>query len=79
MDHVLTGLGLPPEGRAYLPHVTLARFGRHGGDPAPFLFAAAGLAGLAVPVTDFTLFESHLGPDGAFYEQVARYPLGAAG
>ncbi len=36
IDHMMVRIGLPPEGRAYCPHVTLARFGRHGGDIAAF-------------------------------------------
>jgi 2'-5' RNA ligase len=77
VDRVLVDLGLPPEGRAYRPHITLARFGRNAGDPAPFLHAAAPLMGLAAPVAHFALFESHLGPDGAAYSCIARYPLHA--
>jgi 2'-5' RNA ligase len=78
IDHALVALGLPAEGRAYLPHITVARFGRaSGGDPAPFLERAASLSGLNANVDAFGLYESHLGKDGAFYEQVVRYPLAA--
>lgn len=73
VDRVLVRLGLPPEQRAYVPHITLARFGRRSGDPTAFLSAPA--TGLTAPVPEFTLYESHLGPDGALYEPVARYPL----
>jgi len=73
VDRVLVRLGLPPEQRAFVPHITLARFGRRGGDPAAFL-STPPLA-VTAPVTDFTLYESHLGPDGALYEPIARYPL----
>lgn len=75
IDHALVRAGLPPERRAYLPHITVARFGRTVGDPAPFATCAAALNGMSAGITDFGLFESHLGPDGAFYERIARYPL----
>jgi len=79
VDRVLIDLGRPPEGRAYLPHITLARFGRMAGDPALFAFAATTLTGLSASVTHFDLFESRLGPDGAAYDCIARYPLRPAG
>lgn len=75
IDHALVRLGLPPEGRAYLPHVTLARFGRRGGACGDWI---ATYAALALPPFDaraFELIESHLDRDGARYETVARYPL----
>lgn len=79
IDRILIDLGLPPEGRAYRPHITLARFGRMAGDPAPFAFAVTPLTGLAAPVAHFDLFESRLGPDGADYDCIARYPLRPVG
>lgn len=77
IDHALVRAGFAPERRAYLPHITLARFGRGGGDVETFLARHAGLAGPRFPVSDFVLFESHLGKGGARYEAVARYPLTA--
>lgn len=75
VDRVLVRLGLPSEQRSYVPHVTLARFGRIAGDPTAFLSAPA--LGLSAPVTAFVLYESRLAADGALYEPIARYPLGA--
>ena len=58
--------GLPPEGRAYLPHITLARFSRGiSGDASGFLAAHAALSGAAFPVTHFALYESILAGEGA--------------
>jgi 2'-5' RNA ligase len=76
VDHAIAALGLKPEGRSYLPHVTLARRRRGADDPASWLEANAGLAGPPEAVDHFILYESHLGRDGAMYEPVARYPLG---
>jgi 2'-5' RNA ligase len=78
VDHALVRLGLPPEGRAYLPHVTLARLPRSA-DPAEierWRAANAGLATAAFRMEHLILYESTLGPDGARYDTVARWPLG---
>lgn len=76
IDRALIAIGLPPEGRAYLPHITLARFGRGAAPPVLPLSAFAGLASAAHPIDHFLLYESHLGHEGAWYEPVMRYPLG---
>lgn len=77
IDRALVRIGLPPEGRAYLPHVTLARFGREAGLIGDFVAAAPPAP--PFEAGDFRLYESHLGPDGAAYAAVARYPLTRAG
>ena len=74
-DQALVRLGLEPERRAYLPHITLARMNAAPGVVERFLADAAGLASAPFTLAHFTLFESVLGRDGASYEAVARYPL----
>jgi 2'-5' RNA ligase len=74
IDRACVAAGLPPEGRAYLPHVTVARFGRFGGDVAPFLARHAGFSAPPFRVDGFTLYESRTGHAGATYEAVAHYP-----
>lgn len=76
VDRACVMAGLPPESRAYLPHVTLARFSRHGGFVDPFLLRHAPFAGPSFTVTEFMLFESRLGHSGARYEAVERYQAG---
>jgi 2'-5' RNA ligase len=76
IDHALVRIGLPPEGRAYHPHVTLARFSRKGGDVSAFAELHAGLASEPFRLDSFGLFESRLGRDGARYERLVRYTLG---
>ena len=73
IDRACVATGLPPEGRAYLPHITLARFGRSGGMVAPFLLRHGSLSSAPFPVDRFTLFESRIGHAGAQYEAVAEY------
>jgi 2'-5' RNA ligase len=75
IDQALIRIGLPPEGRAYLPHITLARLNAGSGPVDGFLAANAGLTGPVEMVGEFRLYESHLGGEGAVYETAARYPL----
>lgn len=78
VDRACVSVGLPPEERAYLPHVTLARFGRAGGMADGFLAVHAALSSPPFTVDGFTLFESRLGSSGARYHGVADYPAIAA-
>lgn len=75
VSRALVRAGVPPEQRAFKPHITLARLGRNAGPVEPFLARVAGLASPPVTIDAFLLFESQLGHDGAVYEAVARYPL----
>lgn len=75
LDAALVRAGLPPEGRAYLPHVTLAR-GRLGAGANAWVAANAGLALPPFEARWFALYESTLGPEGARYEVVERWGLG---
>jgi 2'-5' RNA ligase len=79
VDRALFSIGLEPERRAFLPHITLARRRRSAADPTAWLEAHAGLNAPPEPLDHFTLYESRLGHDGAHYEAVAEYPLGRAG
>lgn len=77
VETALARLGLVPEGRKYLPHVTLARFK----DPPvtrvqDFIARNSPFHAGPWPVEHFVLFASHLGRTGAEYEAVADYPLG---
>lgn len=79
VDQALVRVGLEPERRAYLPHITLARLPRSAGtDPAIDQWRArhAALSSEPFPLDALILYESHLGRDGARYEPIARYPLG---
>ena len=77
IDQALVRAGQPPERRAYLPHVTLARTNSPAEAVEPFLRHHAGLASPAFALDHFYLFESNLGHAGARYEAVERYALGA--
>lgn len=73
IDRACVRVGLPPERRAYLPHMTLARFGRSGGLVDPFLARHAALTGVPFRIDRFTLFESRLGHQGAIYNAISDY------
>lgn len=76
IDSALRQAGVPPDGRRFTPHVTLARL--RNGTPrqvgswieANGLFRAAPLA-----VDHFVLFESRLGHTGAVYSPLAEFSL----
>jgi 2'-5' RNA ligase len=76
IDQALVRAGLEPEGRAYLPHITLARLNRGSGPIGGFLEQAGGLASARFPVDRFALFESDLTAERAVYSMLADYPLG---
>jgi len=73
LDNLLVRLGLPAEGRAYRPHVTLAR-GRMGPLDV-FLARHGGLTSEPFTVDHFALYESITGGEGSVYVEAARYDL----
>lgn len=78
VDQALVRVGLEPERRAYLPHITLARLPRSAGsDPAIEQWRArhATLSSGPFPLDALILYESRLGRDGATYDAVARFAL----
>ena len=75
VDQALVRVGLDPERRAYLPHITLARMNASAGATDRFLEAHAGLSSARFTLDHFLLFESHLGHERATYEAVERYRL----
>ena len=77
VDQALIRVGLPPEARAYLPHITLARFSRATAPLAPGDYPARALASPAAAVSEFLLYESVLGGEGANYLVAGHYPLSA--
>jgi len=78
IENALQRIGLPPETRKFIPHVTLARL--NGAPPARVqffremhnLFRAG-----PFPVAEFILYSSHPGKGHSVYEEEAAYPLAA--
>lgn len=76
VEAALARMGLVPEGRKYLPHVTLARFkDAPVGRIQDFIARNSPFQAGPWPVDRFVLFSSHLGRNGAEYQAVADYPL----
>jgi 2'-5' RNA ligase len=72
----LVAAGVPPEDRAYSPHLTLARIREAAGLRSSALFD--GLAGTILGTTHveaITLFESRLSPEGPTYFPLQRTAL----
>jgi RNA 2',3'-cyclic 3'-phosphodiesterase len=67
--------GLERETRRFTPHITIARLGRQSGPLGSWLASHGGVRAGPWQAEQFTLFESHLSPQGAHYEAVAEYPL----
>ena len=75
IDAALRRVGVAPDQRAFLPHITLARLKRRSGTLSNLLEQSGGLASPPFKVDHFALYESALTPDGAVYSLVERYKL----
>jgi len=74
----LSRSGFPLDKRKFSPHVTLAYLHGVTQDAAAQYCASHGLFSVGpFPVTDFHLYESHLGSEGAHYEIVESFELDA--
>lgn len=75
VDRVLQRVGVAPDSRSFLPHITIARFGRQSGEVGNFMEHAS-IPPATTQITEFCLYESTLGAEGPVYAIIARYPLG---
>lgn len=76
VERICVNVGLPPERRAYHPHITLARWGRgEGSSLDPWLAHHAALRSEEFMIDSFTLYESRLGRSGATYDAIAECSL----
>jgi len=76
VEGALQRLGLDPEHRKFLPHLTVARLkGAPSGRVADWLTAHSSFALPPFRVDRFTLFSSYLAREGAIYRAEAEYPL----
>jgi 2'-5' RNA ligase len=76
VDQALARVGIRPESRAYLPHITIARFGRNAGSVDGLMTRSGGLSSGGQEIDQFCLYESSLSHEGSVYSIVERYPLG---
>jgi 2'-5' RNA ligase len=75
IDQAMARVGIEPDQRAYLPHITIARLKRSSGPVRNLLELSGGLKSEPFEVQDFALYESKLTPEGAVYSIVETYPL----
>ncbi|HEV2597790.1 RNA 2',3'-cyclic phosphodiesterase [Sphingopyxis sp.] len=75
VDQLLARVGVAPETRSFIPHVTMARLNRASGPVASFLASNSDLASPTFLFDHVILYESELGHGGSRYHPVARYPL----
>jgi RNA 2',3'-cyclic 3'-phosphodiesterase len=79
-ERVLQRLGLPPETRKFIPHVTLARLrGTVGRDIANYLTLRGGFTAGPFPVERFVLYSSRNSIGGGPYVVEEAYPLARPG
>lgn len=77
IENALEPLGIAPESRDFVPHLTLARFNAPGKMPE-LARAAAEMGNLefgGATEKEFHLFQSILRPSGAEYRRLASYPF----
>ena len=67
--------GIPPEERAFVPHVTLARFTRGPASADALPIARLWPQPVEARFDHFLLYESELGAAGPHYSAIARYRL----
>ena len=75
VDQACLRVGIAPDTRAYLPHITLARLKPSAGPIDAMVVASGGLRSQPFLVDAFCLYESDLTPAGPIYSVVERYPL----
>ena len=77
-ERLMQRVGLEPEGRKYIPHVTLARLRDSSSrQVADFLSMRGGFRSLTFKVSRFVLFSSRASVGGGPYVVEASYPLAA--
>jgi 2'-5' RNA ligase len=75
IEHAARRIGLPPEPRKFVPHVTLARLGRSGAGAGEWLARHGDLTAPPWPVSRFLLYESSPSPGGSRYTPLIEWPL----
>lgn len=75
IGQALGRVGIAPETRAYLPHITIARFGRSSGPVGGLLSQSGGISSPVCAIDEFRLYESQLSSAGSVYTVVERFDL----
>jgi 2'-5' RNA ligase len=76
VERAIVAAGLPPDGRKFAPHVSLARLkGKPGERLGAFVTAHADFRAGPAAIGHFVLFSSFLSRGGAIYTPEVAYPL----
>ncbi len=75
IERICVSAGLEPDGRKYVPHITLARLPRSAGSPAQFMEAHMGLTSAPFTFDRLVLMQSHLRDQGSLYVPVAEWEM----
>jgi len=77
VDRACAAAGFPPETRAYVPHVTLARLSRSAdaGEARAWVARHGGLTSEPFRMERLILYRSHVGHAGTAYEVLDAWPL----
>jgi 2'-5' RNA ligase len=75
IDQALVRVGVEPDRRAYMPHITVARLPRGTGPVGSLIEQSGGISGPPFEVGEFCLYESRLTPEGPVYSIAERYAL----
>lgn len=75
VDQALVRVGVEPDRRAYMPHITIARLPRGAGPVGSLVERSGGVGGPPFRVAQFCLYESRLTPDGPIYTVAGLYGL----
>ena len=75
IERICQSVGLPPERRAFRPHITLARWKGPRSREARAFLAGRAVSSDPFKVDRVVLFESRLSRHGAHYEEVESFPL----
>lgn len=77
-ERLMQRMGLEPDGRKYIPHITLARLrDASSRDVADYLATRGFYRSASFPVSRFVLYSSRASVGGGPYIVEASYPLGA--
>ena len=79
VERACQAIGLEPEHRKFMPHVTIARLNASSAPVDSFVTSHADTRFGSWQADSFGLFESHLRSTGSLYREVVTYPLGKAG
>lgn len=75
VERACQSAGLAPERRAFLPHITIARWSGRRSSVARDFLTGRDMPSIPFTVSEFALYRSYLSRHGAQYEPMARYLL----